>query len=98
MVVRVRDVTIRADEEGIWGYWTEGSWSEQHHVLVSSPDPPTAASTPDGLVTTGSSGFHIPSSKLASFSLIELTIASYESDGSLFNVSISLEQVPSGVQ
>ena len=91
----VKDVTIRADEEGIWGEWDGKTTSaEQHRVIVSSPttSPPQREPPKQLTFTTATNGFHIPIHELAHYSFIDLTIGMYGRDGELFNVSVSLEQ------
>ena len=95
VVVKVKDVTIRADREGISGEWEERSWNEEYHVIISSPTTsqrPTEEPLKPLSTTGGANGFHIPSSELARYNFIELNIAIYGKDGELFNVSLYLEQ------
>jgi hypothetical protein len=94
-VVKVKDVTIRADKEGLWGEWEEErAWNKQHHVVISSTTlSPHTGETPEQVtLTSGANGFHIPSSKLIRYSFIEMNVVTYGNDGELFNVSIYLEQ------
>ena len=91
-MVKVKDVTIRVDKEGLWGEWEEErGWNEQHHVVISSPT--ISPHTQEQLtLTSGANGFHIPSSELIRYGFIDMNVVTYGNDGELFNVSIYLEQ------
>ena len=88
MVVKVRDITIRADREGITGEW--GAEGGRHSVFLVKPNttvipthpPPPPPPPPAGeLLLPYSEGFHIPSDQLEEFSYVELVILYIDSQG-----------------
>ena len=100
MVVKVKDITIRADREGITGEW--GAEGGRHSVFLVKPNTTVISTHPSPppageVLLPYSEGFHIPSDQLEDFSYVELVILYIDSQGQCDNISIHLDHIDTGI-